>query len=41
VIPQECVLEAASVLRIEINQVFAILREIGTGRDIKKFLTVS
>lgn len=40
VIPQECVLEAASVLRIEINQVFAILREIGTGRDIKKFLTV-
>lgn len=41
VIPQECVFEAASVLRIEINQVFAILREIGTGRDIKKFLTVS
>ena len=41
VIPQECVLEAASVLRIEINHVFAILREIGTGRDIKKFLTVS
>ncbi|CAI8604404.1 unnamed protein product [Vicia faba] len=39
-VPQECVLEAASVLRVEINQMFTVLREIGTGRDIKKFLTV-
>jgi hypothetical protein len=40
-IPQECIIEAVTVLRIEINQVFTVLREIGTGRDIKKFLTVS
>lgn len=40
-VPQECVLEAASILRVEINQIFIVLREIGTGRDIKKFLTVS
>lgn len=40
-IPQECVLEVASVLRVEINQMLTVLRDIGTGRDIKQFLTVS
>ncbi|CAK8573436.1 unnamed protein product [Lathyrus sativus] len=39
-VPQERALEVASVLRVEINQMFTILRDIGTGRDIKKFLTV-
>lgn len=40
-VPQECVLEVASVLRVETNRVVTALREIGTGRDIKKFLSVS
>ncbi|KAJ1384971.1 Reticulon [Sesbania bispinosa] len=39
-IPEECVLEVVSALRVEINQAFVVLREIGTGRDLKKFLTV-
>ncbi|GAU32333.1 hypothetical protein TSUD_43750 [Trifolium subterraneum] len=39
-IPQESIIEAVTVLRIEINRGFTILREIGTGRDIRKFLTV-
>ncbi|BAT94267.1 hypothetical protein LR48_Vigan02g206600 [Vigna angularis] len=40
VIPEDCVLEAASAIRIEINRAFVLLREIGTGRDLKKFLSV-
>lgn len=39
-VPEECVLEVASALRIEINRAFVVLREIGTGRDLKKFLSV-
>lgn len=39
-IPEECVVELASALRIEINRAFIVLREIGTGRDLKKFLSV-
>jgi len=41
VIPEECVLEAASAIRSEVNRAFVVLREIGTGRDLKKFLSVS
>ncbi|ESW15480.1 hypothetical protein PHAVU_007G075900 [Phaseolus vulgaris] len=40
VIPEECVLEAASAIRAEVNRAFVVLREIGTGRDLKKFLSV-
>ncbi|KAK7243968.1 hypothetical protein RIF29_38783 [Crotalaria pallida] len=39
-IPQELVLQFASALRIEINQAFAVLRDIASGRDLKKFLSV-
>ncbi|KAI4372613.1 hypothetical protein MLD38_010822 [Melastoma candidum] len=37
-IPEQPVIEFASVLRVEINRTFAILREIASGRDLKKFL---
>ncbi|KAE9618306.1 hypothetical protein Lal_00047785 [Lupinus albus] len=40
-IPEECIVEIASALRIEINRAFLVLREIGTGRDLKKFLSVT
>ncbi|KAL2324582.1 hypothetical protein Fmac_023640 [Flemingia macrophylla] len=39
-IPEDCLVAAASVLRNEINRAFVILREIGTRRDLKKFLSV-
>ncbi|KAB1219518.1 Reticulon-like protein B5 [Morella rubra] len=39
-LPEEPFLEVAAVLRIEINQGFAILRDIVSGRDLKKFLIV-
>ncbi|KAK7279888.1 hypothetical protein RJT34_24947 [Clitoria ternatea] len=39
-IPEQCLLEAVSALRIEINRGLVLLREIGTGRDIRKFLSV-
>lgn len=39
-IPEEPVLEVAAALRIEINHAFAILRDIASGRDLKKFLSV-
>ncbi|KAI4315483.1 hypothetical protein L6164_028284 [Bauhinia variegata] len=39
-IPEEPVLQFASALRIEINRVFAILRDIASGRDLKTFLSV-
>ncbi|OIW09943.1 hypothetical protein TanjilG_32092 [Lupinus angustifolius] len=39
-IPEEPVLQFASALRIEINRAFAVLREIASGRDLKKFLSV-
>lgn len=39
-IPQDCVVEVASALRTEINRAFVLVREIGTGRDLKKFLGV-
>ncbi|KAE9614100.1 hypothetical protein Lalb_Chr05g0224401 [Lupinus albus] len=39
-IPEEPVLQFASALRLEINRAFAVLREIASGRDLKKFLSV-
>jgi hypothetical protein len=41
VLPEKCVREVASVLRIEINRGFAVLRDIASGRDLKKVLAVS
>ncbi|KAL0393614.1 UNVERIFIED_CONTAM: Reticulon-like protein B2 [Sesamum latifolium] len=40
VLPEEPVLKFASALRIEINRVFAGLRDIASGKDLKKFLYV-
>ncbi|KAH8492033.1 hypothetical protein Peur_071944 [Populus x canadensis] len=40
VLPEQCVREVASVLRIEINRGFAVLRDIASGRDLKKVLAV-
>ncbi|XP_031272777.1 reticulon-like protein B1 [Pistacia vera] len=39
-IPEKPVVQAASALRIEINWAFSILRDIASGRDLKKFLSV-
>ncbi|CAL0331025.1 unnamed protein product [Lupinus luteus] len=39
-IPEEPVLQFASALRLEINRAFAVLRDIASGRDLKKFLSV-
>lgn len=40
-IPEEPVLQFAAALRIEINRAFSVLRDIASGRDLKKFLSVS
>ncbi|KAG5233790.1 reticulon protein [Salix suchowensis] len=40
VLPEKCVREVASVLRIEINRGLAVLRDIASGKDLKKFLAV-
>ncbi|KAK6158291.1 hypothetical protein DH2020_005605 [Rehmannia glutinosa] len=39
-IPKEPVLDFASALRIEINRAYATLRDIASGKDLKKFLSV-
>ncbi|KAG4395117.1 hypothetical protein GLYMA_20G163700v4 [Glycine max] len=39
-LPEECVHQVASALTIEINRAFVVVREIGTGKDLKKFLSV-
>ncbi|KAL9310583.1 Reticulon-like protein B3 [Arabidopsis thaliana] len=39
-IPVDVVLQLASGLRIEINRGFTVLRDIASGRDLKKFLLV-
>ncbi|KAL3829699.1 hypothetical protein ACJIZ3_018501 [Penstemon smallii] len=39
-LPEDPVLQVASALRIEINRALAVLREIASGRDLKKFLVV-
>lgn len=40
IIPEDIVLGVASALRIEINRAFVILRDIASGKDVKRFLTV-
>ncbi|KAI3471182.1 hypothetical protein Pfo_027845 [Paulownia fortunei] len=40
ILPEDIVLGVASALRIEFNRALAILREIASGRDLKKFLAV-
>ncbi|KAK6135135.1 hypothetical protein DH2020_031126 [Rehmannia glutinosa] len=40
VVPENIVLGVASALRIEFNGAFAQLRQIASGKDIKKFLAV-
>ncbi|KAL3837724.1 hypothetical protein ACJIZ3_022315 [Penstemon smallii] len=40
ILPEDIVLGVASALRIEFNRAFAILREVASGRDLKKFLAV-
>ncbi|KAE9464796.1 hypothetical protein C3L33_03286, partial [Rhododendron williamsianum] len=39
-IPDEIILGVASALRVEINGALAILRDIASGKDLKKFLAV-
>ncbi|OIW02012.1 hypothetical protein TanjilG_11605 [Lupinus angustifolius] len=39
-LPEEPFLQVASALRIEINRGFAVLHNIGTGKDLKTFLFV-
>jgi hypothetical protein len=39
-IPEDLTVNIALSLRYEINRGFATLREIGHGRDLKKFLIV-
>ncbi|KAG8372778.1 hypothetical protein BUALT_Bualt12G0102200 [Buddleja alternifolia] len=38
IIPEDIVLGVASALRIEFNRALPILRDIASGRDLKKFL---
>lgn len=40
-IPEKPLMEIVSALRIEINKGFAALRDIASGKDLKKFLAVS
>lgn len=39
-LPENCVLEVASAVRAEINCALAVLQDIASGRDLKKFLGV-
>ncbi|CAK9156713.1 unnamed protein product [Ilex paraguariensis] len=39
-LPEDPFLEVASALRVEINRALAVLRNIASGRDLKKFLVV-
>ncbi|KAK4339335.1 hypothetical protein RND71_040797 [Anisodus tanguticus] len=39
-IPEDPILQVASALRFEINRALALLREIASGRELKKFLAV-
>ncbi|KAL3650528.1 Reticulon-like protein B2 [Castilleja foliolosa] len=40
IIPEDIVLAVASSLRIEINRALSTLRDIASGKDLKKFLAV-
>lgn len=39
-IPEEPVMQVAAALRIEFNRAFVVLRDIASGKDLKKFLCV-
>lgn len=39
-IPEEPVLQIAAALTYEINRAFAVLRDIASGKELKKFLSV-
>ncbi|XP_042505321.1 reticulon-like protein B2 [Macadamia integrifolia] len=39
-IPEEPIIQFAAALRFEINRALAVLREIASGKDLKKFLAV-
>ena len=39
-IPEDVAINVALSLRYEINRAFAVLRDIASGRDLKKFLAV-
>ncbi|KAE8662046.1 Reticulon-like protein B4 [Hibiscus syriacus] len=39
-IPKDPIMEFAQALRFEINRAFVVLRNIASGRDLKKFLSV-
>ena len=39
-VPEKPVLQFASDARVAINQTFALLRDVASGRDLKKFLSV-
>lgn len=39
-LPEDPFLQVASAIRIEINHALSLLREIASGRDLKKFLVV-
>ncbi|KAJ3695168.1 hypothetical protein LUZ60_000545 [Juncus effusus] len=39
-IPEDLTVNIARSLRYEINRAFAVLREIGSGKDLKKFLMI-
>lgn len=40
IIPEDIIVGVASAFRVEINTALAVLREIASGRDLKKFLAV-
>lgn len=40
VIPEKPLMQIVSALRIEINRGFAVIRDIASGKDLKKFLSV-
>ncbi|KAI6672393.1 hypothetical protein NL676_000299 [Syzygium grande] len=40
-LPEKCVLEVASALRFEANRGLALLREIASGRELKKLLSAT
>ncbi|KAF6154549.1 hypothetical protein GIB67_027822 [Kingdonia uniflora] len=39
-LPEEPVMQSAAALRVEINRGLSVLRDIASGRDLKKFLAV-
>ena len=40
ILPEKCVLEVASALRVEINRALDVVRDIASGKDLKTFLGV-